>query len=198
LVQHEAETHHQITILTVPSLEGDPIEDFSLRVAEAWKLGDKKEDNGVLLLVAKEDRKMRIEVGYGLEGDIPDALAGRIIQNVMVPHFRKGDFSGGITAATNLLMDASRGKKVEIEGGGASSKSSPGGGGRFIVLVLLFLLFSFGSRSGLLFGLLALGASGGRHRSGFGGGGFGGGGFGGGGFSGGGGGFGGGGASGSW
>ncbi len=82
----------QIVILTVPSLEGEALEDFSIKVAEAWKIGQKNKDNGVILLVAKQDRKIRIEVGRGLEGRLTDLMSGRIIDLVMKPRFKRGRF----------------------------------------------------------------------------------------------------------
>ena len=78
LARFEAETGHQIAVLTIPSLKGDSLEDFSIRVAEAWKIGKQGFDNGAILLIARDDRKLRIEVGYGLEGVMPDAIASRI------------------------------------------------------------------------------------------------------------------------
>ncbi len=99
----EEETGAQVAVLTIPSLEGQVLEDFSLRVVEAWKLGNQDRDNGVLVLIARDDRKIRIEVGYGLEGVIPDVLAGRIIDNAMKPAFRQGDFSGGTLRAVELI-----------------------------------------------------------------------------------------------
>src|SRR5690606_23361020 len=85
LAEFESATGHQFALLTVPSLEGDSIEDFSMRVVEAWKLGAARRDDGLLLLVVPKDKTMRIEVGYGLEGAIPDALAGRIIRHTLAP-----------------------------------------------------------------------------------------------------------------
>src|SRR5215510_10333393 len=92
LASFEAETGHQIAVLTIPSLEGDSLEDFSIRVADAWKIGKKGFDNGAILLIARDDRRLRIEVGYGLEGVMPDAIASRIIREVITPRFRSGDF----------------------------------------------------------------------------------------------------------
>ena len=99
----EEETGAQVAVLTIPSLEGQVLEDFSMRVVEAWKLGSQDRDNGVLVLIARDDRKIRIEVGYGLEGVIPDVLAGRIIDNAMKPAFREGDFSRGTLRAVELI-----------------------------------------------------------------------------------------------
>jgi uncharacterized protein len=105
----EAETGAQVAVLTVPSLEGQPLEDYSMRVVEAWQLGRRDRDNGVLVLIARDDRKIRIEVGYGLEGVLPDALCGRIIDNAMKPAFRQGDFAGGTRQAIDVIAAAVRG-----------------------------------------------------------------------------------------
>lgn len=100
----------QIVILTIPSLEGELIEDFSIKVAEAWKIGQKGKDNGIILVVAKQERKIRIEVGRGLEGKLTDLTAGRIIDFVVKPKFKRGDFDGGFVAAVHSLIDATRGE----------------------------------------------------------------------------------------
>ena len=110
----ERETTHQIAVLTVPSLEGEAIEPFALRVAEAWQLGPAGVDNGILLVVAPGDRRARIEVGYGLEGAVPDAIAKRVLEDVMFPHFRRGDFGAGIEAGAGALMQAARGEQVDV------------------------------------------------------------------------------------
>ncbi len=94
----------QIAILIVPTTEPEAIEQYALRVAETWKLGRKGVDDGVLFLVAKDDRAMRIEVGYGLEGMIPDAVAKRIISEIVVPYFTQGDFYGGVDAGVGRLI----------------------------------------------------------------------------------------------
>ena len=112
LAAFEKETGHQVAVLTVPSLEGDALEDFSIRVAEAWKIGKKGFDNGAILLIAQKDRKLRIEVGYGLEGVLPDAIANRIVQEVIVPRFREGDFSGGIEAGLNAILQVIKGEPL--------------------------------------------------------------------------------------
>jgi len=92
LAELEKTDSTQVAVLTVPSLEGDSLEDFSIRVADAWKVGQKKADNGVILLVSKNDRKIRIEVGYGLEGVLTDVLAGQIVDRVISPNFKAGNF----------------------------------------------------------------------------------------------------------
>ena len=106
----------QIVILTIPSLEGEVIEDFGIRVADAWKIGQKGKDNGVILIASKEDREMRIEVGSGLEGRLTDLMSGRIIDLVMKPRFKRGDFDGGFMAGVSALIDASRGEFQPEEG----------------------------------------------------------------------------------
>jgi uncharacterized protein len=100
----------QMVILTIPSLEGEPIEDVGIKVAESWKIGQKGKDNGILLLVSKQERKMRIEVGRGLEGRLTDLTAGRIIDLVITPRFRAGDLDGGFTAGVSALIGAMRGE----------------------------------------------------------------------------------------
>jgi uncharacterized protein len=112
LASFEKETGHQIAVLTIPSLDGDALEDFSIRVAEAWKVGQKGFDNGAILIIAQKDRKLRIEVGYGLEGILPDAIANRIIQETIVPRFRTNDYSGGIEAGINAILNVTKGESL--------------------------------------------------------------------------------------
>jgi uncharacterized protein len=112
LAEHERATGNQIAVLTIDTTDGEPIESFALRVAEAWKLGRKGIDDGAVVVVAKSDRAARIEVGYGLEGAIPDAIAKRILEDVMLPRFREGDFAGGLDAATDALTRAARGEAL--------------------------------------------------------------------------------------
>lgn len=111
LKQHEDKTTNQVVVLTIPSLEGDNIEDFSNRVFNEWKLGQKDKDNGVLVVVVPGERKMRIEVGYGLESELPDVLAGRIIRNIMTPRFRQGDYDGGVVSGVDAIIDVLEGRK---------------------------------------------------------------------------------------
>lgn len=103
LAQFEQQEGSQMAILLVPSTRPEAIEQYSIRVVDEWKLGRKGVDDGILILVAKNDREMRIEVGYGLEGVIPDAIANRIIEETMVPYFRQGDLYGGLSAAVEQL-----------------------------------------------------------------------------------------------
>lgn len=102
----------QIAVLLVPTTQPETIEQYALRVAEHWKLGRKGVDDGVLLLVAKEDRRLRIEVGYGLEGAIPDAVAKRIIEEIILPRFRGGDFAAGIEAGVEALVSLVSGEPL--------------------------------------------------------------------------------------
>lgn len=105
LADFEKNTTCQIMVLTIPSLEGDTLEEYSIRVAEAWKPGQKGKDNGILLLIALNDRKMRIETGYGLEDKVTDLAAGRIIDNEIAPFFKGGDYYGGISNGLNSIMN---------------------------------------------------------------------------------------------
>ncbi len=100
----------QVVILTIPSLEGENLEEFSIKVAEAWKIGQQLKDNGIILLVSKQERKVRIEVGRGLEGRLTDLMAGRIIDQVIKPRFKQGDFDGGFIAGASALIAATRGE----------------------------------------------------------------------------------------
>lgn len=208
LQELEQKTTAQMVVLTISSLNGESIEDFSIRIAhDKWKLGQKGKDNGLLFLISMKDRKYRIEVGYGLEGVLPDSLVGSMGRNILVPNFRKGDYSGGIFATTLAMANkiaADAGVKIE---GMPSIKyqTPPAGKGKpgsplsmiigIVFLIIMGILFIKNPRAFLLF--LLFSSMGGRRGSWGGGGGFGGGGFGS--FGGGGGGgFGGGGASGGW
>lgn len=191
----EDSTTNQIAILTIPTLDGEILEQYAIRVAHTeWKLGQKDKDNGVLLLIVVDDRKVRIEVGQGLEGVLTDALTNRIIRNEIAPNFRRGNYDGGISAAIQAITLAIKGEYKADRRTSSPISSS----GRFIFLLIMFILFAFfriASRRG---GGGSAWAAGTGWYIGSGGGGWGGGSGGGGGFSGGGGSFGGGGSSGSW
>jgi uncharacterized protein len=118
LKAHEEATGNQVAVLTVPTIDGESIEAYALRVFEAWKLGQKGRDNGVLVVIVPQDRKMRIEVGYGLEGTLTDVASSRIIRNLMTPRFKTGDYDGG-TAAGVLAVVA------QLEGRGAVADAAP-------------------------------------------------------------------------
>jgi uncharacterized protein len=109
LQAHEAKTTNQVAVLIIPSLEGEPLFDLSHRVATSWQLGRKGTDNGVLLLIAIKDRKIRLEVGYGLEGVLTDARSAQIIRNEIVPKFRAGDIPAGVTAGVQAVLQTIEG-----------------------------------------------------------------------------------------
>ncbi len=110
LQELEQQDSTQIVVLTINSLQGDSLDGFSMRVVEQWKIGQKDYDNGALLLVSKGDRKIRIEVGYGLEGRLTDLLSGRIIDSIIAPFFKKGDFNAGISAGVDAMIGAVKGE----------------------------------------------------------------------------------------
>jgi len=196
----------QVVVVTLPTLNGYSIEDYGYQLGRHWGIGQKGKNNGVLLIIDAGEKQMRIEVGYGLEGTLTDAQSFLIIHNVITPHFRQGDFAGGITAGTNAILSVLGGHQLAVQ---QQQVRDRGGTGFLMFLILFFVILPLlrrmsargggwggsGGMGGGWLGWLALGMlSGGGGR----GGGFGGGGFGGGGFSGGGGSFGGGGASGGW
>ena len=201
----------QLVVVTLPTLNGYPIEYYGYQLGRHWGIGQKGKNNGVLLIVDAGEKRMRIEVGYGLEGTLTDAQSVLIIHDVIAPHFRSGDYAGGITAGTDAILSVLGGHQLAAQ---RRQVRDQGGTGFLMFLILIFVLLPLlramsrgwggtpSSRSGWLAWLLLgmLSGGGGRGRGGgWGGGGFGGGGFGGGGgFSGGGGSFGGGGASGGW
>lgn len=197
LYEFEQKTSNQIAVLIISSLKGESIEGYAIKVADKWKLGDKTKENGAILLVAVKDRKVRIEVGYGLEGALTDMIAGSIIRNDISPSFRNNDYYTGIAKAVNSMMLATQN---EYKAPARKRRSSRDEGSSFgsLIFLILFIIFGLlgnrGRRRGN--GLLWLLVGSNMFRSGGGSSGFGGGGFGG--FSGGGGGFGGGGASGGW
>lgn len=192
----------QYTVLTVPDLGGIPIEQASIEVVDQWKLGGKKDDRGVLLFISRDDRKIRIEVGQGVEGDLTDAYSKRVISETMAPLMREGNVDEAVLLAV-AQMAAKTDPKINL---GVSSQVSHRShrrkrGFNVIGLIIVFMLLQllFGGRRGggggdFLLGMLLGSVMSGGRSSGFGGGGFGGGG----GWSGGGGGFSGGGASGGW
>jgi uncharacterized protein len=198
----EAKTSRQLVVVTLPSLQGFEISDYGYQLGRAWGIGQAKLNNGVLLIIAPTEHKARIEVGYGLEPILTDALSEVILQSAVLPKFRSGDFNGGVTAGVDALIQqlslstsdaeakatAAQQQVAQDDGSGQSGSIT----GLLIVLFIAFAIFRVFGGWGLL-PFLFMG--GGGRGGGFGGGGFGGGG---GGFGGGGGGFGGGGASGSW
>lgn len=196
----ERDTSNQVLVATFPNLGGDTIEDFGIRLSERWRPGQSGRNNGAILIVSKDDRKVRIEVGYGLEGALPDAVSRTILQNEVLPRFKQGDFNGGIQAGVDAIVKATRG---EYQGLARSQGTTLGGIIFLIVLIVMVIVILNAIRP---YGMYRNGSyrggawGGGGWGGGYGGGG-GGGGWGsssGGGFRGGGGSFGGGGASGGW
>lgn len=220
----ETQSDRQLVVTTIKDLQGYEISDYGYRLGRHWAIGqdgkgESEKDNGAILIIAPNERKMRIEVGYGLEPVLTDGLSSSIIRNDITPFFKSGDFNGGINAGvdrivTQLTLPAEEAAKVAEEAALAESRSSDDGEAMFLVIFWLFIFFFF-----ILPIIISIARGGKKHRRGrdkhwggpviiWGGGGsswgggssggFGGGGFGGGGFSGGGGSFGGGGASGGW
>lgn len=202
LKKFDDSTSNQIVFLMISALDGASLEDFAYQIATKNQIGSKKNNNGILFFVAKDDRKMRIEVGYGLEGTLPDALASSIIRNEVRPYFKQGDYYSGVAAGLNAIFLATRG---EYQGDGSKKGKGTGTGIPFIFVVILFIIISTifrkggrGGGGGILPWIILSSMGNSRSSGGWGSGGLGGGGGGFGGFSGGGGSFGGGGASGSW
>jgi uncharacterized protein len=134
----------QVAVLLLPTTQPETIEQYSIRVADAWKIGRARVDDGVILVVAKDDRKLRIEVGRGLEGAIPDAVAKRVVSDVIAPHFRDGDFYGGISAGADALMQLIEGEPLPVPRGQAPPQSVQGDPFQLVV-VLVFAAFILGS-----------------------------------------------------
>jgi uncharacterized protein len=206
LVAFDDSTSNQIAVVIIKSLEGYDVADYAVRLAEAWGVGRDKKNNGVVLLVALDDRKVTIQTGYGVEGALPDAISRRIIENEITPEFKSGDYYAGIERGTNAIISYTRGEYNNEDAGKKGNKKGFPLGAIIFVIIAIAAIASRGGGGGTnviggggaspLWWMLIGGAmGGGGHRGG--GGGFGGGS--GGGFGGfGGGGFGGGGASGSW
>lgn len=184
LAELERKTTSQVAVVTVPSLEGNEIQDFANRLFERWGIGRKGKDNGVLLVAAIQDRKVWIEVGYGLEPVIPDARAGRILDEHVIPYFKQGDFGGGLSEGARAIAGIiAENAGVQVDGAPTRGSPQPGGGSQGIgclgyiiiaVLILIFIRHPF-----LFLFLLQILGGGGGGRGGGGGGGFGGGSFGG-------------------
>ncbi|MFM4978905.1 YgcG family protein [Aeromonas caviae] len=183
----------QLVVVSIDTLAGDTIEEYGYQLGRHWGIGQKGKNNGVLLIIAQDERKVRIEVGYGLEGALPDAIAANIIQTRILPAFKRGDMVAGILAGSQGIMQALAGEYQPVD---HASKAGKQGGPWLFILVVIAMIVLHNLRGG--------GGPGGRRRAAYMAGGFGAGSFGGrtggggGGFSGGGGSFGGGGASGGW
>ncbi|MFC3552003.1 TPM domain-containing protein [Lysobacter cavernae] len=156
----------QLQVLVVPTTMPEDIAQYAVRAFEQWKIGRKGVDDGVLLVVAKDDRRVRIEVGYGLEGAIPDATSARVIQEYLVPKFRSGDYVGGITDATAALVKIIDGEPLPEPMADHRGARGDGGGGWIFALFVAFIVAQvargiFGKAPSLLRGLLGAGAAGG-------------------------------------
>ncbi|MES2771587.1 MAG: TPM domain-containing protein [Pseudomonadota bacterium] len=136
----EQEKGVQIALLLVPTVRPETVEQYALRVAESWVLGRRGVDDGALLLVAKNDRQLRIEVGYGLEGAVPDAMAKRIVSELITPHFKKNDFYGGINAGVDALIQLARGAPLPAPNKLQAKAERDKADGQFNNLLLLGLL----------------------------------------------------------
>ncbi|MGD0140096.1 MAG: TPM domain-containing protein [Tepidisphaeraceae bacterium] len=217
LEQFERDTSNQIVVAIFPKMQSDSsIEDYTVRVAEAWKAGQRLKKNGAVLFVFIQDREVYLQVGYGLEGALPDALAKQIIDSEITPRFKQGDYDGGLTAGVDAIIAATKGEYKGTSSTAHDSNNSNPAGVLFIVIIVLIVLAAIiqriasahayavysnrGYNTGigwywLLYALMSNRSGSSSRGGGFSGGG---GGFSGGGFSGGGGSFGGGGAGGSW
>lgn len=190
---HERATGNQVVVATLPDLQGYTIEEFGYQLGRAWGIGQKDKNNGVLLIVAQAERKVRIEVGYGLEGQLTDAVASNIISTILTPAFKRARFDEGTISGTTAIVDA-LGGEYKMREVSTSSQAKPSMGWNLLMLIVFLVIMPSMFGGGRFFGFMLLGSLlGGGRRSGRrgGGGGFGG-------FSGGGGSFGGGGASGGW
>lgn len=199
LQAHEQASTEQVVVVTLPDLQGFSIEDYGYQLGRHWGIGQEGEDNGALLIVAKEERKIRIEVGYGLEGRLTDAESSVIINRVITPAFRQNNFQAGIVSGAAAMVQVLGGEPLatpQNQQRRPMQEKPDAGMVALLFILLMSVIFFIGSRGGrggrggaaLIGAVLLGGAMGGRGGGGFGGGGFGGGG----------GGFGGGGASGGW
>jgi uncharacterized protein len=141
----------QVVVLTIPSLDGEDLEGFSIQVAEAWKIGTAEHDNGAILVVARDDRAVRIEVGYGLEGKLTDLLSGRIIREIILPNFKAGRFDEGFLQAVDAIIAAVEGEytgtgQLPGEKGEPMSRALP-------LIIAAFIAGSIGSRRRILGGI---------------------------------------------
>jgi uncharacterized protein len=151
LTDLEKTTGDQVAVLVVPSLDGEPLEDYTVRVAQTWKLGQKGKDNGVLFFVARDDRKMRIEVGYGLEPKLTDLQSHQILDEVVRPRFQQGDFDGGVEQGVDAIAKLLSGQPLPPRPEAPSANGMPLAGRAvfglvFLLVVGVFSLAALGSR----------------------------------------------------
>jgi len=133
---------HEIALLTVPDLGGETVERFALEVARAWGIGGAETSNGALLVVAKAERKLRIEVGRGLEGDLPDAICGRILRDVITPAFQRGDMAGGIQRGIAAMHAAIGGDYGPLQRSTGGRRRDGGLGGLILVAIVVFVVLA--------------------------------------------------------
>ena len=155
LTAFERSDSTQIVVLTIPTLEGETLEGFSIKVAEAWRIGQKKVDNGVIFLIAKQERKIRIEVGRGLEGKLTDLVSGRIIRSEIAPRFKAGDIDGGVKSGVAAIMAVVKGEYTANprDVGPAKRSIHPGHSVFTFVIFLMVACIFLGSMSRILGGL---------------------------------------------
>jgi uncharacterized protein len=151
IAAYEARRGSQIAVLMLPSTKPEEIEQYSIRVAEAWKIGRKGVDDGLILVVAKQDRRLRIEVGYGLEGAIPDSIARRVIEERIAPRFRDGDFYGGVRDGIDQLIKLAEGEKLSPPQARTDSRqSSPDNWFDYVIPAIVFIVIAGGALKAVL------------------------------------------------
>ena len=140
------DTGVQFAVVTVPDLRGDTIENYSVRLFEAWGIGEAGKDNGLLLLIAAEEREMKFETGYGLEGELPDSFLGRVIDQALVPKFKAGDPAAGIRASIKMVSDRLKGRAGEGPGTEESSESIGEIAAAIVFLIIVMSIIAISSR----------------------------------------------------
>lgn len=145
LVAYDDSTSNQIVVLTIPTIDGFPVEEYALKVLREWGIGNKKTNNGVLILAVMNDRKLRIEVGYGLEGALPDITCKQIIRNNLTPNFKSGNYYQGFLEASNSIIQAAAGEYTAPDDYNNRDKKSPSVG-KIILFIIIFLLIAFVKR----------------------------------------------------
>jgi uncharacterized protein len=138
----EAKTSDQLVVVTLRSLQGTSIEDFGVELGRGWRIGQKDKNNGALLIVAPSERKVRIEVGYGLEGELTDAVSRLIIENAILPRFRAGDYAGGISRGVDDIISVFTGDAAEWQQRAATRPEAATQWSGVLVLVLVFVVFA--------------------------------------------------------
>jgi uncharacterized protein len=148
LYQYDDSTSNQVAVVIIPATGGYPVEDVALKILRDWEVGNREKNNGIVILVAKDDHKIRIEVGYGLEGAIPDITAKSIIDNDLTPAFKEGNFYRGLDKATDDIIKAAAGEYKAPEGYGKRRGKGIGAGAIFFFILLFIILSSIGGRGG--------------------------------------------------